>query len=146
MMVSDEAEDFAEQHHRAVLLQHALRLGGGGGGVDRVFREQVDLLAQNAARRIDLLRRELCAQLRVAADHAEKAGQRCQMPDPDLLRLGLHDGGKPKHGRASEGCARLQQRPSAVADHVCLLPGGIACLPSKPAIRYCERPFSNAGG
>ena len=35
--------DLAEQQHRAVLLDHALRLGRGGGGIDRVFRDQVDL-------------------------------------------------------------------------------------------------------
>jgi hypothetical protein len=108
--------------HRAVLLDHALRLGGGGGGVDRVFRDQVDLLAHDAAGGVDFLRRHPDPELCVTADRAEKAGERHQMADLDARCLRADDGGKSECGRARQGGAGLQQRASAVADHGDLLP------------------------
>ncbi len=109
--------DFAEQHHRAILLDHALRLGRGGRGIDRVFRHQVDLLAHDAAGLIDLFRGEFDAELGVAADRAEKAGQRHEMSDLDPGGLGADDRRKSQRGSAGKRGACLQQSTSAVAEH-----------------------------
>ena len=109
--------DFAEQHHGAILLDHALGLGRGGRGIDRVFRHQVDLLAHDAAGRVDLFGGELHAELGIAADRAEKAGQRRQMSDFDFGGLGADDRRKSQGGSAGKRGAGLQQSTSAVADH-----------------------------
>ena len=143
--------DFAEQQHRAVLLDHALRLGRGGRGIDRVFRHQVDLFAHDAAGCVDLLGRHLHAELGVAADRAEEAGQRHQMADLYACGLGAEDGRRSDRGRAGKGGAGLQQSTSAAAGHhwsppeirrdvLSFVPAYARRSPSRfPPMRQCER-------
>jgi hypothetical protein len=70
--------------------------------------------------------RHLHAELGVAADRAEEAGQRHQMADLYSRGLCAEDGRRSDRGGAGKGGAGLQQGTSAVAGHTGLLPGYVA--------------------
>ena len=87
MMVSDEAEEISPNSSTAPscsIMRCALVEAVAG------LTESSDIrsiwLAHDAAGRVDLFGRHLHAELGVAADRAEKAGQRHQMADLDLAR------------------------------------------------------------
>ena len=110
--------DLAHQHGRAILLQHALSLGRGGRRIDRVFRRDVQLAAHDAAGLVDLFFGLLDAELCVGAEGAEKAGQRRQMADLDLVGLAADDRRHTNRGYAGEGRAGFQYTTSVEAGHL----------------------------
>ena len=106
--------DLAHQDGGAVLLEHALGLGGGRGRVDRVFRDDVELAPHDAAGLVDLLLGHAEAELGVGAERAEEAGQRRQMPDLDLVGLAARNGWKPERVGARYRGTAFQYRPPAI--------------------------------
>src|SRR6185437_11811499 len=110
------------QDRGAVLLDHSLRLGGGDRRVDRILGHHLDLAAHDAARGVDLLLGLADAEQRIAAQRAEKAGERRQMADLDDLRSGAEDGGKTQGERARQRGTSLQNVPSSPRRHDLLSP------------------------
>ena len=117
MVNADGRIDLAHQHGRAVLIEHALRLGRGGGGIDRVFRDDLDLASHDAAGLVDLLLGHSDAQLGVGAERTEKAGQRREVADLDLVRLRADDRRKAESERAGQCGAALQYASSCLGGH-----------------------------
>jgi len=64
---------------RAILLEHALRLGRGGRRLTESSEDQVDLLAHDVRRLVDLFGGSFTPKLGIAADRARKpvSGVRC---------------------------------------------------------------------
>ena len=86
--------DLADDAGHLVALDHALGLGGGGLRVDRVFLEELDLAADDAAGGVDLVHRHVGGHHGIFAERAEEAGARRQVADLDGVRLGAANGGK----------------------------------------------------
>ncbi len=100
--------DLAYQHGSAILLEHALGLGRGGSGIDRIFRHDVQLAPHDAAALVDFFHGQFHTEGGVSAERAEKAGQRREMADFDLFGLAVADGRKSDCGGAGKGGARFQ--------------------------------------
>jgi hypothetical protein len=100
--------DLAHEHHHAVALEHALRLGGSHLRVDRVLAEHFDLLAHDAAGGVDLLGGHLRAHHGVFAERAEEAGERGEVADAHLVLLRVQQGGQAHGGQAHGGGAGSQ--------------------------------------
>ncbi len=107
--------DLAHDVLDPVALQHALRLGRGVLGVDRVLRADVEHAPADAAGGVDLLHGKLHAPHRILAERAEKAGHRRQVADADRPRLRAHDGrhadrrGGDEAGTEPDGLSPIQR-------------------------------------
>src|SRR5262249_33479023 len=98
----------------AVLLPHALRLGGAGRRIDRVLRDDLDLAAHHAAGPVDLLLGHADAELRIGAKRAEESGKRREMTDSDLVALAAHDGRESKGRHTGQGGTGFQDTSAIV--------------------------------
>ncbi len=90
-----------------VALDHALGLGRGGLGIDRVFLQQLELAAVDAAGGIDLLGGEVGRHDAVLAERAKEAGARRQVSEADRIRRLRQDDRRardqPRRGHADAG-------------------------------------------
>ena len=99
-----------------VALDQPLGLGRRGLRIDAVFGDQLDLATRDAARRVDLLHREVDAHHRVFAERPEKAGARRQVTDAHRVGLAADDRGETQAAERRGGPGSLEQMATTTAD------------------------------